>query len=141
MFFLKTNFDTKAQASLEYLLTLLAFFAFMLLIFPAIIAFYHTSVFALDVLNAKNFLNDFSQKISQAELLGNGTTLEIKTHALTKWKLSSSQESVDLKVFSKELGSERTLSEKIFSEISLNEQITGFKSFIITKQDNKIFIN
>ena len=62
----------RGQISLEYMIVLSALFSVILVFMPMISETYDAGLFAVDVLNAKQFSNDFSNSLSELNFFSDG---------------------------------------------------------------------
>ena len=129
----------RAQVSLDFLLTLLAF----LMIFAALLPFsmraYHAGVFALDSVKAKNFSDSLKSAVSGLRVLGNGSNIQITVNPSLKWGLSAKSKELILSVKSTALGEQKDFSVFFPNSIIFPEtEFDSKKSFVLRKHNGLI---
>ena len=128
------------QLSLEYILLLCGFLAGFLLLLPSASQAFNASIFALDVSNAKNFLDDFTGSVEKLSVMGNGSRLSVEARPFNKWVLEVSETSATITVFGKDTEPKKIFSKLPVSLVSFSETMTERKSFSFAKGNGKILI-
>lgn len=130
--------NSKAQASLEFLIVLTAFFSLLLIFTPMIAKIHHTGILALEKKRAQNFAEEFSQTLEEFSLLANGSKKQLKIKPLLEWKITASN-SLHIELHSEELQKTSEINHQLpiptnYSQVTCTEECT----FQIQKQFNSI---
>lgn len=133
--------DSSGQISLEFLILLAAFLSMLALFVPILNNAYELGKFGLESINAKNFSQNFRQKIEQLSILGNNSKFEIEANPSTEWKINSSGKKFFIKLGNNFLNEEKVFSEELPIEIDFpSESIFEKTVFVLKKIDGNISI-
>lgn len=129
----------KAQASLEFLIVLVAFFSLLLLFTPTITKLHYTGLLALEKKKAETFAVSLQQTLKEFSLLANGSKKSLAVKASIPWEISLTGNHLQLELHSRELNKTAALNYSLaFPVNSLQVTCTKECVFEIEKQHNTI---
>jgi hypothetical protein len=124
---------------LEFLLVLLGFAACFAVLLPFYAAAYNASVFALDSMNAKKFVDSVAGAVSELNSLGNGSGIVLSAEPFLEWKIFFEKNELLVSVQGRNAGAEKTFrvlfpNSQDFVEVEFDSK----KSFVLEKIGGKI---
>lgn len=127
----------KAQASLDYLIVLMAGFSCLALLFPLFSSTFDSMISGIDVLQAKNLLSLMDSTASELGVFGSGSSKIVSIKPLNKWKLTTDCNYVEVQLGSDEIvsGNFDFCFEK--KEFLLEDETV----FVFSKSAGKILVN
>ncbi|MFH1391719.1 MAG: hypothetical protein ABIH20_05395 [Candidatus Diapherotrites archaeon] len=82
--------NSTGQLSVEFLLLLTAVLAFLSVFISAFSYLEQSSLYAIDVQNARRFVNELNNSAKTLSLLGDGSEKHFSYRVITTWELSNS---------------------------------------------------
>tara|TARA_Y100000310_G_C20702563_1_gene831297 strand:+ start:9429 stop:9824 length:396 start_codon:yes stop_codon:yes gene_type:complete len=130
--------NSKGQLSIEFLLLLVAVLAFLSVFTSAFSDLEQSSLFAIDVQNAKRFVNELNNSAKTLSLLGEGSEKYFSYKIITEWELSNSP--AVLTIYS-ESGKNISLqiSESIFLKSS--KKFKNKLNLVLRKENGKLILD
>lgn len=130
----------RAQVSLEYMIVLSALFSVILIFMPMLSETYDAGLFAIDVLNAKQFSNDFSNSLSELNFFSDGAKKTFEINPLNTWALKCKNKILTIKITNSKTSHEKVITCKIPDNITFNSLISEKTKITIEKRFSKISI-
>ena len=131
----------RAQLSLEYLILLAAVLAVFSLLLPLLGQAYHASLFGLDSVNAKQFIQSLESTAQEMRFLADGSAKRIDASPITEWSVSCSGKNLGLTVKSSALQEEKRFSAQLPNGIQLQpSSFTEPTAFLIRKAGGRVLI-
>ncbi|MCR4335705.1 MAG: hypothetical protein NUV57_04160 [archaeon] len=130
--------NSNGQLSIEFLLLLTAILAFLSVFTSAFSELEESSLYAIDVQNAKRFVNELNNSSKTLSLLGEGSQKQFSYKIINEWELKDSP--VALIVHS---NSGKNISLQLPENIML-ESSKNFKENLIVvlkKENGKLILN
>ncbi len=106
----------RGQISLEYLLILVSFFSFFILFFPLMLKIFEEGNQAIELQNAKMFLKELKNKITEVSLYENNSKQVIEVNSNNEWLVKIENKSISLEI-------QKKINNKI-EKITLKEEIS-----------------
>lgn len=130
----------RAQISLEYMIILSALFSVILVFMPMISETYDAGLFAVDVLNAKNFSNNFANSLSELNFFSDGARKTFEINPLNIWEIECKDRVLKITITNPELSNEKVISHTIPDNITCALTISEKTKITIEKQFSKISV-
>ncbi len=132
----KTGLHSRAQLSLEYMLLLAAFFSAIMVFMPVIAGLHANAVFASDVQNAQNFMNELQSASEKMLILGSGSQITANAKVLTVWELSISGTKALIKVKSESIEKIKTIEAELAAPLEFSKKTLNSNFTILLKNEN-----
>ena len=124
------------QITLEFLVLSAAFLSAFALFVPSIVSIYDSGLFGIDSVNAKNFLNSFSNSVERLSLFGEDSSTKLFSPILNKWIFFYDKNTLFLTVKSNTAKKEKTFSALLLEEISFPKNSFEKEITIFLKKEN-----
>ena len=129
-----------AQISLEYMIVLAALFSVILVFIPMISETYEAGLFAVDVLNAKTFSNNFSNSLSELNFFSDGAKKRFEINPLNTWEIECKNRVLKITITNSENSNEKVITHTIPDNITCTLTISEKTKITIEKKYSKISI-
>ncbi len=129
-----------AQVSLEYMIVLSALFSVILVFMPMISETYDAGLFEIDVLNAKNFSNNFSNSLSELNFFSDGARKTFEINPLNTWEIECKNQVLKITITNSENSNEKIITSTIPDNITCTLTISEKTKITIEKQFSKISV-
>ena len=130
----------RGQLSVEFLLVAAAFLGILSLFVSVFQSVYENATFALDVLEAQRFCDEFVSKSNELSLLGNGSVSVIEAKPLQEWGIRVSDLTLLVTVFS-DSGKSKLFSRELgFSGREFSITISSAESFRLMRENNLLVV-
>ncbi len=139
----KSKKSEKGQISIEFLILIAAFLSSMLLLVPIANKTYNIGIFGIESAKAKNFAEQFKQKIDEMNFLGNSSRIEITANPSTKWNITINPDGIRIKIKNDYLEEEKTIETKFENEMEfrkIEKTIEKNEIFAVGKNNGIIYI-
>lgn len=130
----------RAQISLEYIIILSALFSVILVFMPMISETYEAGLFAIDVLNAKTFSNNFSNSLSELNFFSDGARKTFEINPLNTWEIECKNRVLKITITNPEISNEKVIHNTIPDNIICKLTISEKTKITIEKQFSKISV-
>ncbi len=132
----KKRLCSRGQLSIEYLLLLAAFFSAILVFMPTIASLHANAVFASDMRNAQNFIDQLQNASEKMLVLGSGSQMEVDAQILTSWELGINGAKAILKVESKNIAKSKTLTAELAAPLNFAQKTFNSDFKLVLKNNN-----